>query len=326
MKYVLKFTDVIKERAWQIPISFDIASGEFTALTGSNGSGKSTIIQLAIGILRPDSGNIQLLGKNPYKSNLVRRKIAVAFQLNSFSAMIPIEESLRLHSRLFKIPWSTIQYWLELFSLSPKSKPFMLSGGQSKRVELLKALAQDAEIYFLDEPMAGLDEEAITILKEWLADMRKKNKAVFLTSHNPSIIDLMDKELNINDLLKGGQQVSFKKSKIVLELEDWKPKLEESIKDLAGVVNVKIELDEEMLSKLGLPTQLKDKLIVIEKTNADDIDMESIGGQFVNTGSGPNLFAKVKIIIETKGLKNTLSEIISILSKSDVRIISVIES
>ena len=323
MKNILQFSDVVKKRAWQAPISFTVVQGDMIALTGSNGSGKSTIIQLALGILQPDEGNIQLLGKNPHVSHSIRSKIAVAFQSYSFSPMIPIGESLRLHSALFKIPWSTIQNWLELFALSPKAKPFMLSGGQNKRAELIRALARDAEVYFLDEPLSGLDKEATKVLEEWLIDMKNKSKTIFLTSHNKSLINLMEREININKLVKGGLTVLEKNDILEIKVEGWKPPLESAIKKLSGVNSLTIEFDNDVLSKLGLPGNMAKNVIAIQ---VDDVDMEKLGGQVIPVQSGLNLFAKAKIIVETSGPNNVLPEIISLLSKAEVRITSVMES
>jgi phospholipid/cholesterol/gamma-HCH transport system ATP-binding protein len=151
-------------------ITFSIIESSVVAIIGSSGCGKSTLLREIIGLLRPSSGSISLLGTDVWRCNNrkldeLRRRFGVLFQNGAlFSALTcgeniatPMVEQMSLPSEVLP---ELVQLRLGLTGLPPEislKMPSELSGGMRKRVALARALALEPEILFLDEPTSGLD-------------------------------------------------------------------------------------------------------------------------------------------------------------------------
>lgn len=149
--------------------NLDIYPGETMVIMGGSGSGKSTTLRLMIGSLRPDEGEIWMLGQNlctlsERGMNELRKKFGILFQSGAlFNSMtvaenvaLPLEEHTDLDPEIIDIQ---VKIKLELVGLREHAEklPGMLSGGMKKRAGLARALALDPRILFYDEPSAGLD-------------------------------------------------------------------------------------------------------------------------------------------------------------------------
>ncbi|HAQ62129.1 TPA: ABC transporter ATP-binding protein [Candidatus Delongbacteria bacterium] len=167
-------------------ISLEIERGEIFVILGSSGGGKTTLLKHIIGLLKPFSGEISVLGQDILKMELedfegILKKIGVLFQggalLNSMAVWENVAMSLEHHT---KLPAATIRnivkqklslvnlkhaYWLF---------PSELSGGMKKRVALARAIAMDPEILFFDEPSAGLDPITAADLDDLILELQKK--------------------------------------------------------------------------------------------------------------------------------------------------------
>ena len=168
-------------------ISFDIHQGEIIVIMGGSGAGKSTLLRCVLGLKKPTSGHIHMLGTDichAAREELyeLRKKMGVAFQqgalFTSMSVAENIELPLREHTDLDE---NTIQIMtrikLDMVNMLPYENlmPSELSGGMSKRAALARAIIMDPKILFFDEPSAGLDpitsaelDELIIMLKETL--------------------------------------------------------------------------------------------------------------------------------------------------------------
>ncbi len=151
-------------------VSFAIERPSVVALIGGSGSGKSVLLRELLGLMRPDSGNIEILGHDitqlsPKRLAALRNRYGVLFQDGALFSGLTVEENIRVpyveHTRL---PESLIKPLVELrLALSGLSSdvglkmPSELSGGMRKRVALARALALEPELLFLDEPTSGLD-------------------------------------------------------------------------------------------------------------------------------------------------------------------------
>ncbi|CAK8162407.1 phospholipid/cholesterol/gamma-HCH transport system ATP-binding protein [Candidatus Xenohaliotis californiensis] len=152
-------------------ISLDINKGESLAVLGCSGSGKSVLIKLMIGLLKPDTGSILVNGKeitNNLKEsefNNIMSKMSVLFQGGALFDSLNVKQNicfgLNNYQRLTKSKMQQItQQHLQMVGLEDETMdlyPSELSGGMQKRVALARALAKKPEIIFLDEPTTGLD-------------------------------------------------------------------------------------------------------------------------------------------------------------------------
>lgn len=194
-------------------VSFQLEPGEFAAVIGHTGSGKSTLMQQLNGLLRPDSGKITVgevcITDPSNKMTEVRRKVGLVFQYPEYQlfeetvakdvAFGPkqvgmtgeeldrvVEESIRLTG-------------LDYEEVKERS-PFELSGGQKRRVAIAGVLAMKPEILILDEPTAGLDPSAHRdVLKLIRRIHRQERMTILLVSHNMGdIAELADRVLVMN--------------------------------------------------------------------------------------------------------------------------------
>lgn len=169
-------------------LSFKVESGKLFAFLGQNGAGKSTTINMLIGSLSADNGQIVYAGDKSFKQ--FKDKIGVVFQNNIFDDVLTVEENLKLFGRLYSKNKEGIKERYEELSHLFKFKSFEkkkfknLSGGQKRRVEIARALFNTPEILFLDEPTTGLDPKTRIDVWKVINKVRKDSgMTVFLTTH-----------------------------------------------------------------------------------------------------------------------------------------------
>ncbi len=169
-------------------LNFKVESGEFLAFLGQNGAGKSTTINMLIGNLERDSGNIVYSEGKSFKE--FKEKIGVVFQNNILDDLLTVEENLKFFGRLYSKNNESIKERYEELSKLFEFKDFEkkkfkhLSGGQKRRVEIARALFNSPKILFLDEPTTGLDPKTRIDVWNIIHKIRKESgMTVFLTTH-----------------------------------------------------------------------------------------------------------------------------------------------
>lgn len=171
-------------------LSFSLQPGECYGLLGPNGAGKTTTLKLCLGLAEADEGQITLAGRSvPREARAARTRVGVVPQMDSLDPDFTVEENLRVYGRYFgmrdaeisaRIPWL-----LEFASLSSKGKARIgeLSGGMKRRLTLARALVNDPDLIFLDEPTTGLDPQARHLIWERLKALLSAGKTILLTTH-----------------------------------------------------------------------------------------------------------------------------------------------
>lgn len=174
-------------------IDLDIPPGVLAAIVGPNGAGKSTLIKSILGLVKPSAGHIYIHGK-PYASQ--RKRVGYVPQRSSVDWDFPTTAldavTMGLYGQLgwFKRPSASdhqkAQHALELVGMQDYAKRQIsqLSGGQQQRVFLARALVQDADVYFLDEPMAGVDATTERAIVNILGELRDQGKTVIVVHHD----------------------------------------------------------------------------------------------------------------------------------------------
>lgn len=179
-------------------LSFEVPQGLLVGIIGPNGAGKSTLIKAALGLLKPISGKIAFLGQ-PLAEH--RNKVAYVPQRETVDWDFPITvRNLVLMGRygklgLFRWPrkadWSAADHYLEMVGMSDYAdrQISQLSGGQQQRVFIARALLQEADIYFLDEPFSGIDLASEKVIVSILQKLRDQGKTVFVVHHDLNSVE-----------------------------------------------------------------------------------------------------------------------------------------
>ena len=172
-------------------ISFDVEQGEFFTFLGENGAGKSTTINMLCTTLSKTDGNVTLLGYELGKDDdEIRNRVGIVFQNSVLDAKLTVKENLFTRASYYGLTKRQAMERLEPFMDSFELKDIWnrnyekLSGGQRRRVDIVRALINHPQILFLDEPTTGLDPKSRQIVWNYIEELRKKEKiTLFLTTH-----------------------------------------------------------------------------------------------------------------------------------------------
>ena len=171
-------------------IDLGVATGECFGLLGPNGAGKTTTLKLCLGLIEPDAGRIELLGEPvPRRAREARRRVGVVPQFDNLDPDFSVAENLVVYARYFGLAESRMKVripgLLEFAGLTGRedAKITTLSGGMKRRLTLARALVNDPQLIFMDEPTTGLDPQARHLIWERLRRLTQEGKTIVLTTH-----------------------------------------------------------------------------------------------------------------------------------------------
>jgi lipooligosaccharide transport system ATP-binding protein len=171
-------------------LSFALQRGECYGLLGPNGAGKTTTLRLCLGLTIPDRGVIRLVGRRiPEEARQARMRVGVVPQSDNLDPDFTVTENLLVFGRYFGISdnqiWERIPGLLEFANLSTKKDARIaeLSGGMRRRLTLARALVNDPDLIFMDEPTTGLDPQARHMIWDRLKTLLGQGKTILLTTH-----------------------------------------------------------------------------------------------------------------------------------------------
>ena len=171
-------------------VDLSVAPGECFGLLGPNGAGKTTTLKLCLGLIEPDGGEIELLGEPvPQRAREARVRVGVVPQFDNLDPDFTVEENLVVYGRYFGIARNEMQQrisaLLDFAGLAGRgdSKIMTLSGGMKRRLTLARALVNDPQLVFMDEPTTGLDPQARHLIWERLRRLTQEGKTLVLTTH-----------------------------------------------------------------------------------------------------------------------------------------------
>lgn len=197
-------------------ISFRVETGEVFGLLGHNGAGKSTTIDLLLGLKKPDCGTGAIFGLDPTANRkAVFERVGVQLQSSNYQNNIRVDELFKEMSALYEKP-EDYRRLLKIFSLEKfeKSQANKLSGGEKQRLSVALALINNPEIVFLDELTTGLDTAARREVWGHLKELKSKGTTIFLTTH------YMEEAESLCDrifLIKDGKRITEGTVKEVIE-------------------------------------------------------------------------------------------------------------
>ncbi|HLN44230.1 MAG TPA: ABC transporter ATP-binding protein [Candidatus Sulfotelmatobacter sp.] len=165
--------------------SFKVNQGEVFALLGPNGAGKTTAIEIMEGLRERDSGEVKVLGLDPWKKGYeLHKKIGVIPQQFTFFEKTTPKEAVAYYATLFGIKVNPYDILKEVLLEDSTNNRFEnLSGGQKQKMGLALSLVNSPELLFLDEPTTGLDPNARRAIWEVIRGLKAKGKTIILTTH-----------------------------------------------------------------------------------------------------------------------------------------------
>jgi lipooligosaccharide transport system ATP-binding protein len=171
-------------------IDLTLARGECFGLLGPNGAGKTTTLRMLLGLTRPDAGDIRVLGLPvPRAAREARIRVGVVPQIDNLDPDFTVRENLDVYGRYFGLARQVLERripaLLQFAALEARadSRIQELSGGMKRRLVLARALVNDPDLIFLDEPTTGLDPQARHVMWEKLRALLRQGKTILLTTH-----------------------------------------------------------------------------------------------------------------------------------------------
>jgi lipopolysaccharide export system ATP-binding protein len=175
-------------------VSLTMEKGEIVGLLGPNGAGKTTTFYMIIGLVKPEKGSVFIDSKEITHMPMYKRaRLGLGYlpQESSIFKKLTVEENIYILWEIIKnIPREKYEERLEellgemdLLHLR-KARGVELSGGEKRRVEIVRALATDPSFILLDEPFAGIDPIAVTEIQTIIKSLKKKNLGIIITDHN----------------------------------------------------------------------------------------------------------------------------------------------
>jgi len=237
-------------------VSLTIQNGEFVAIMGQNGAGKTTLVKHFNGLLKPTKGKVLIDEVNTTKVSVatLARNVGFVFQNPDhqlFSESVEDEIAFALKNFEFKesIIKRRVTWALNLLGLTQyrKTSPFMLSGGERKRVALASVLAWNPKIVILDEPTIGQDYQQKEKLRQFILQMKAQRKTVIIVTHDVEFVA----ECNPRVLL-------MRDGKITADGEARKVLTNPEVLIQASIVPPQIAQIFLQLSDLGLPKNVID--------------------------------------------------------------------
>jgi ABC-2 type transport system ATP-binding protein len=166
-------------------VSLSVRKGELFALLGTNGAGKTSLLELLEGLAPPTSGTVRVLGQDPYRSRRqVRARIGIMLQEGGFPADLTVTETARMWAGTLTRPRPVAEA-LELVDLKHRSQVPVkqLSGGERRRLDLAVTLLGQPEVLFLDEPTTGLDPRSRRQVWHLVRNLLQSGTTIVLTTH-----------------------------------------------------------------------------------------------------------------------------------------------
>ena len=237
-------------------VDLQIKSGDFLAVMGENGAGKTTLAKQLNGLLKPTTGRVTVDGDDTTKKSVAQlsRKVGIVFQNPDhllFSETVKDEVGFALKNFGFDpgVVAKQVSRTLEALDLAhyADTSPFLLSGGERKRVALAAVLAWEPEYLVLDEPTIGQDYQQKERLRNFILQLNSQGKAVVMITHDVEFVAECEPKVV---LMSKGRVIAQGQADVILS--------EDALIEKASLVKPQMAKLFSQLSGFGFPTDVVD--------------------------------------------------------------------
>jgi len=184
-------------------VSITVGAGEIVGLLGPNGAGKTTTFNMVVGVIRPDAGTVKYQGREITDRAMHQRaRLGIGYLTQEASVFrkLSVEENILAILETCRLSRAEravrLKYLLEELDLTAlaKSKAYMLSGGEKRRLEITRALVTSPKLMLLDEPFAGIDPIAVYEVQKIVRRLRDRGLGLLITDHSArEMLKLIDR-------------------------------------------------------------------------------------------------------------------------------------
>ena len=174
-------------------VSVEVNAGEIVGLLGPNGAGKTTTFNMVVGVVRPDEGSVRFQEHDITRLPMHKRaRLGIGYltQEPSVFRKLTVEENILAILETCKLSRDEravrLKYLLEELDLTPiaRSKAYLLSGGEKRRLEITRALVTSPKLLLLDEPFSGIDPIAVFEVQKIVRRLKERGLGILITDHN----------------------------------------------------------------------------------------------------------------------------------------------
>ncbi|OQY08599.1 MAG: hypothetical protein B6I28_04645 [Fusobacteriia bacterium 4572_132] len=274
LKKEYKVTDIFKrlkgekKKVGVENISFNVKEGEVFSIIGLNGAGKTTIMKLLLGLIKPDSGMVRVFSKEKL-SREDYYKIGYLPEISYYPKEVKLRDLMNYYSELYGMDEvykdKIISEIFEILNLKDREKDRLesFSKGMLQKVGLAQAILNEPKILFLDEPMSGLDPLARRIVSDLIRKLKKKGTTIILNTHILSDVEKLSDRIAFLD--QG-------KMKDIINFSTYQNKNEKYVVEVDTCIDKSIRMNDKYYNKV-LKEDLNDFL---KELNENDIKINSI--------------------------------------------------
>ena len=244
-------------------LSLDVSEGEVFGFLGPNGAGKTTTVRMLTSLIGPTQGAATVAGfKVGREDTHIRRSVGLLTETPGMYDNLAAETNLRIFAELYEVKdvKGQVEKYLRILGLWDRRADAVgtFSKGMKQKLAIARALLHEPRILFLDEPTAGLDPEASHLVREYIAELRKEGRTIFLCTHNLDEADRLCDRVGVfkTRLLVEDTPANLRRSvfgrKVVLHLRVAGETLAERLRALDFVRDVKV-VDNKLVVTLDDP-------------------------------------------------------------------------
>lgn len=259
-------------------LSFEVLEGEVYSLLGPNGAGKTTTVEIVEGLRKPDSGEVKILGMDPWSSRTsMRDTVGIMPQDFRFVERITPEEAIKFYCSLFGVADRSAEL-LNLVELEDVRNVYFqnLSGGQKQKLGICLSLVNDPKVIFLDEPTTGLDPRARRRIWDLIRKLKAEGRTVILTTHYLEEAEMLADRVGI--VFRGKMLVEGTPKEIIEKMGKGKRLLVSSDEKLLDYIRTELKLqctpENDLIS--AHVNSNKDVIDILSFVERNDIPLSSL--------------------------------------------------